>query len=201
METTKLSFDLGRVWQHYQKKNFGVLSAYLSEKSKKENIKKQEELKEDIRKLGYGFKEIKGAWRTGKDKDVDFEYALFVPSISKEHILTLGKKYNQFAVIYADQDKIILDKLGNDTNVVYTKMETTLKDSWISWSEYKRKHFRFAEVSWEFSVPNDPPKNWMEAMSLESFKNDKGISEYSQDIKRALLLNKINQNLKAKKVI
>jgi len=201
METTKFGFDLGRVWQHYQKKNFGIVSAYLGDKTKKENITKQDELKKEIRALGYGYKEIKGAWRTGKDKDVEFEYALFVPGISKEHILTLGKKFNQFAVLYAEGDKIILDKLGHEPNEVFTKFETGLKEGWISWSEYKRKQFRFSEVSWEFSVPSDTPKSWVEALSLESFNNDKGITEYSQDIKRALLLNKIDQNLKDKKII
>ena len=192
---TKLGFDLSRVWKHFKDKNFGIISAYLSELSKKENLENQTLLKKEVREKGYGYKEIKGHWRAGKNEDVQFEYALFVPNISKEDIIFLGKKYKQFAVLYADKDSIILDKLTNAPNEVFTKMETGLKDGWVSWSEFKGHQFKFSEVEWEMC---EPPivKNWMTAMALDSYNNDKGITEYSQDLKRALLINKVTQKIK-----
>ena len=201
--TTKLSFDLGSVWKHFKGKGFGIVSAYESGSSKKENNEKQEQLKKDVREMGYGYKELKGRWRTGKDDDVQFEYALFIPSASKADLIKLGKKNNQYAVIYTEGDSIILDKLGNEANEVFTQLETGLKDSWISWSEFKRHKFKFSSVEWEMPVP-PVATNFFSAMSLQSYSNDKGVTEYSRDLQRALSLNresilsKVAQKLKAK---
>lgn len=196
--TTKFAFEFSRLWKHFENKNFGLISAYRGENSKADNRDQQDTLKKDIRDLGYGYKEIKGAWRVGKDDDVQFEYALFVPNLKKEDGITLGKKYNQDAVIYTENKNIILDHLDHKPNEVFNKLESGLKDSWVSWSEFKRHKFRFSEVLWELSIPADPPTSWMSAMSLESFKNDQGISEYGHDLKRALLINKVKQKLGSK---
>ena len=195
METVKLSFDLGSVWKHFQGKGFGIVSAFEGDSNRKENMAKQDKLKKDVREMGYGYKELKGRWRTGKDDDVQFEYALFIPSASKADMIELGKRYKQYAVIYTEGDSIILDKLGNEANEVFTKLETGLKDSWISWSEFKRHKFKFSSVEWDMPVP-PVATNFFSAMSLQSYANDKGISEYSHDLKRALILNKVAQKLK-----
>jgi len=49
---TKFSFDLSRVWKYFKDKNFGIVSAYLSDKTLKENKEAQANLKKDIRELG-----------------------------------------------------------------------------------------------------------------------------------------------------
>jgi len=189
METVKLSFDLGSVWKHFKGKGFGIVSAYESDSSKKENNEKQDQLKKDVREMGYGYKELKGRWRTGKENDVSFEYALFIPNASKEDLIKLGKKNKQYAVIYTEGESIILDKLGHEPNEVFTKLETGLKDSWISWSEFRRHKFTFSSVEWEMPVP-PVATNFFSAMSLQSYTNDKGISEYPRDLQRALALNR-----------
>ena len=59
MDTIKLSFDLSRVWKHFKDKGFGIVSAYSSKLSKKENNDNQIKLKKEVREKGYGYKEIK----------------------------------------------------------------------------------------------------------------------------------------------
>jgi hypothetical protein len=186
---TILSFDLGSVWKHFKGKGFGIVSAYEGDSSKKENMNNQDNLKKEVRELGYGYKEIKGRWRTGKDEDVQFEYSLFIPNLSKEDAKALGKKYKQYAVIYTEGDSIICDKLGHDTNEVFTKIETGLKDSWISWSEYRRHKLTFSSVEWEMPVP-PVATNFFSAMSLQSYLNDKGITEYKNSLQDAITRNR-----------
>lgn len=198
--STKFSFDLSRIWKYYKDKNFGIISAYLSDRPLKENKEEQAKLKKEIRELGYGYKEIKGSWRPNKESPITFEYALFVPSLSPSHAIELGKKYKQYSVIYADKknDAIIHDKLGNEANEVFTSLEEGLKEGWISWSEFRRHKFRFSEVEWNMTLPSEVIDCAGKATELQSFLNDKGISEYPQDIKRALLIHKVTQKLKEK---
>lgn len=194
---TVFSFDLSRVWGYFKDKNFGIVSAYLSDKSLEENKQAQIDLKKEVRQLGLGYKEIKGTWRPNKDSPITFEYALFIPNLTPAQAITLGKKYNQYSVIYADKDKdvIIHDKLGNEANDVFTRLETGLKDGWISWSEFKRHKFRFSEVEWDITLPPETIDGAGKACALQSFLNDTGISEYPKDLDRALLINKIKQKL------
>lgn len=195
--TTKLSFDMSRIYKYYRDKNFGIVSAYLDKFSKKENVERQEELKKDVREMGYGFKEIKGAWRTGIDEKISFEYALFIPLLKSEDAIKLGKKYEQYAVIYADKDKqaVVLDKLGNGSNEVFDSLKGGFEDSWISWSEFKRHKFKFSSVEWFFDLPIDPPRGFFEAVGYESFKNDRGCSECSSSSRRASIIKKVLHRL------
>lgn len=198
--TIKFSFNLQRVWKHYQNKNFGIISAYLGGKSKTENKQNSQKLKEDVREMGYGYKEIKGRWRAGKDNEIELEYALFIPNLTPEHAIELGKKYDQEAVLYGDKEKgvIILDFLGNGANQVFTGMDTKFEDSWIAWSEFRRHKFRFSSVEWDMPEPPEA-KSYMSALSLQAYQDDKGISEYPKDVKRATLINKVIDKLKEQK--
>ena len=98
--TSVFAFDLSRVFKWYNDKNFGVVSAYLGGKPKEENEQRQEELKKDVREMGYGYKEMLGVWRPDPESPAEFEYSLFIPAISPEDTVTLGKKYGQYAVIF-----------------------------------------------------------------------------------------------------
>jgi len=114
------------------------------------------------------------------------------------HAIELGKKFKQYSVIYADKtnDVIIHDKLGNEANEVFTSLEQGLKEGWISWSEFRRHKFRFSEVEWGMTLPPENINCAGKATELQSFLDDKGISEYPKDLKRAVLINKIMHKLK-----
>jgi len=67
-----------------------------------------------LRKLGYGFVHVDGMWQECRKPDTEYkdcpddmkvpteEKSLFIPNISQEHIQSLGKKYQQDSVLFAD---------------------------------------------------------------------------------------------------
>jgi len=177
MGTSVFAFDLSRVFKWYSDRNFGVISAYLGSKPKEENEQRQEELKKDVRDMGYGYKEMLGVWRPDPESPAEFEFSLFVPEMTPEDAITLGKKYEQYAVIYGDGENVILDFLGNEPNKVFNKFEADYSDAWITWSEYKRHKYRFASVEWRLPLP-PVPTSFMEAQSLQVFLNSKDCQDY-----------------------
>jgi hypothetical protein len=62
-----------------------------------ENNKRQKQLERDIRSMGYGFRVIGGKF------EGNIENPFFVPHMSKNDLITLGKKYNQTSVIYGEK--------------------------------------------------------------------------------------------------
>jgi len=176
--TTKLSFSLSRVYKYFKDKNFGIVSAYLGGKSNQENKERQKKLKKEIRDLGYGYKEIRGVWRPDKESPVELEYGLFIPNAKKKDIVDLDKKFEQYAVIYKEDDKITLDCLGNEENKFFNNFEEGVKDSWLTWSEYRRHKFRYSSVEWGFPLPPEP-NNFFKAMSLESYLKDSATIDFN----------------------
>ena len=67
------------------------------ETDKKINLESQAKLKDDIRKLGYGFIQMKGTYG-------NTENPFFIPNISKEDLIKLGQKYNQESIIYGEKE-------------------------------------------------------------------------------------------------
>lgn len=180
LNTTIFAFDLSRVYQWFGQKAFAVISAYLSDKSNEENVANQNQLKADVRAKGYGYKEMKGAWRPDPNSPVSFEYSLFIPQMTPADAVELGKKYGQQAVLYGDGQNIILDFMGDpNDNLVFNKMETDYQDAWISWSEFKRKKYRFASVQWDMFLP-PVPKSWIMATALQAFLDPKRCYDYRE---------------------
>jgi hypothetical protein len=111
--------SLGRIYQHVvsnpKMKNWGVVTASRGELTPAENKKRNKELENDLRKLGYGFVHVDGMWQECRKPDTEYkdcpddmkvpteEKSLFIPNISKEHIQALGKKYQQDSVLFADE--------------------------------------------------------------------------------------------------
>lgn len=175
-----LGFNASRIWKYFKDKDFGIISAFKSELSPEVNKEKQSELKKDVKALGYGYKEIKGVYRYEDGSLVD-EYALFIPQVKKEDILTLGKKYQQESVLYADRetDKIVVDFYGAKQPRVYDKLEYGFKDAWENWSEYKDLRFSFSSVEWKMPVP--PTVNsWGRSMYLKAYMRDNEIEDYNE---------------------
>lgn len=112
--------SLGRIYQHVvsnpKMKNWGVVTASRGELSAAENKQRNKELEDDLRKMGYGFVHVDGMWQECRKPDTEYkdcpddmkvptkEKSIFVPNISQEHIQSLGKKYQQDSVLYADAE-------------------------------------------------------------------------------------------------
>jgi len=110
--------SIGRIHQHVvsnpKVKNWGVVTASRGELTPAENKQRNKELENDLRKMGYGFVHVDGMWQECRKPDTEYkdcpddmkvptaEKSLFIPNISQEHIQSLGKKYQQDSVLFAD---------------------------------------------------------------------------------------------------
>ena len=111
--------SIGRIHQHVvsnpKVKNWGVVTASRGELTAAENKQRNKELEADLRKLGYGYVHVDGMWQECRKPDTEYkdcpddmkvptaEKSLFIPNISQEHIQSLGKKYQQDSVLFADE--------------------------------------------------------------------------------------------------
>ena len=111
--------SIGRIHQHVvsnpKVKNWGVVTASRGELTPAENKQRNKDLENDLRKMGYGFVHVDGMWQECRKPDTEYkdcpddmkvptaEKSLFVPNISQEHIQSLGKKYQQDSVLFADE--------------------------------------------------------------------------------------------------
>jgi hypothetical protein len=103
--------SLSRIWQHIIKPetSFGVISAFRGIYSDNENLQKHEELRKKIRLMGYGYIEQNSGYsylnkQTGEEVPVD-EKSFFIPNISFEDCIKIGRMFEQESVLYKDQEK------------------------------------------------------------------------------------------------
>jgi hypothetical protein len=91
---------------------FAQISASRKQYSKKENEERHQQLKQDVRKLGFGFIEMAGGFEE-EDGTVQ-EKSLFIPNMPKDIAVRLGEKYEQFSVIWKSPDEFI--EIGTNKN-------------------------------------------------------------------------------------
>jgi len=105
VETPLVEAKLSRVFQYVEddKRDFGIVSAYRGEKTKEENLKLHDELKAQVRKMGYGYIELRGGYREESGNVVE-ELSLLVPNVKKTQIVQLGRQYEQHSVMYKNQE-------------------------------------------------------------------------------------------------
>lgn len=97
---------LSRIWQHIKDdKSFGVISPYRAYLSQQENKQRYDQLKKEVRKLGYGFIEMIGGF--DEEGNIVKEKSLFIPNVKRSDITELGIKYDQYSVIYKDSKEFI----------------------------------------------------------------------------------------------
>ena len=112
--------SLGRVYQHVSAdknvKSWGMITAYRSANTPKENRTLNKELAGTIRAKGLGFFKVEGRWRECQDVNVKYadcptdklvdsiEITYFVPNISMDLVHELGKKYDQDSVLYGGSE-------------------------------------------------------------------------------------------------
>ena len=167
------TFNLQRLWKWHKEGKFGIVSAYRDKYSKKENETRSNTLKQKVRDLGYGYKEIQGVWKG--DEGVTFEYPLFIPNLKPDDAKALGKEFEQQAVIFSEAPKevTVWDVKGNKEFDKYSQIELDNgKSAWESYSALKGKKFRFSSVEWSMPFP-DPTKadssKWIIGMVEENY--------------------------------
>lgn len=112
--------SLGRIYQHVvsdpRLKSWAIITASRNELTPFENKKRNEELERELRSMGLGFSHADGMWRECQDKTLEYkdcpeemkvdseEKVFFIPNISKEIALKLGKKWDQDSVLFADNE-------------------------------------------------------------------------------------------------
>ena len=100
--------SLSRILSHIESdRSFGVISAFRGDLSKKENMQRHADLKDQVRQKGYGFIEMRGGY---KEEDGGFvnELSLFIPNAKKRDLMNLGGEYDQDSIIYKDKDSFDL---------------------------------------------------------------------------------------------
>ena len=94
-----------RILQHVEEGgSFVVVSAFHGDLSAAENMKRHTELKEMVRKAGYGFIEMRDDPTNGQ------RYFLFIPKASKEDMIEFGKVFNQDSFIHKNSSDFVVDK-------------------------------------------------------------------------------------------
>lgn len=204
------AFDLSQIWEHSVKdKRFGIVSAYKSELTEAENEGRAKLMKEYVRRLGYGYKEIYGVWKS-EDGTATIEYPLFIPNLSREDAIFLGndaylpedKRHPQETVIVGDGTEILLLKVTSDSvEKQWTQMEVGWREMWGEGgrSEYKGKEWRYSSVIWNMQGPITD-KNWYAQTLREKYDNPLSVSDWDREwIKeRYGLKRNIPKNLKDK---
>ena len=108
---------LSRIFQYIQEedKDFGIVSSFRGEYSKKENLQRHADLKKRVRSMGLGFIEMKGGYIEG-DTPVE-ELSLFLPKVKKNQIIELGKAFGQHSVMFKDSDEFVYNGTNEDAGV------------------------------------------------------------------------------------
>lgn len=170
--------SLGRVYQHITKnasESFAILTAFRGGYSKKENLQRNKKLQGDVRSLGKGFFKVKGYWVECQDPDLEYskcpddmkvpvvEDSLFVPNITKEHAVKLGKKYDQDAVIYSGEET------NGQVELISKSGSSIMKLGKFSPSKIAQAYTRIKGSSFTFEGFEYRPTGQMESLVFETF--------------------------------
>lgn len=151
--------SLNRVLHHVQQSgqdgSFGIITSWRAGQDQRTNFKNFSELQHDLRSNGLGFFKLKGQWPESQDPNIPYDQAtpdqivmasepsLFVPSIPKELIKTLMKKYTQDAVVYSGPETegkvFLLKNDGSETPIGVFNPNTIAS----AYSSVKGKPFAF----------------------------------------------------------
>jgi len=110
------SSGLGRILELMKKSSVGIISAFRDYRTKEENLALTEELKQEIRKSGFGFVPVQGQWITKEDNvEVEMSFAISRPGLTcKELIANLveigraNPEFNQEAYFVASEGRSYL---------------------------------------------------------------------------------------------
>ena len=149
-----LEASLSRIWKHVSTPDgtFGVVSAFdHKNKTLEENLERHEELRRKLKFLRLGFFEQFAEYTYDDSGETHKEYSFFIPYITFEGIIDIGRKYQQESVIFKDATRFGLfdcqtkeqsmsfakkDKNGQ----IYTTDSKVLKDAYSALIKANDKH-------------------------------------------------------------
>ena len=106
-ERYKQESSWGRIIQHIEgSATFAVISSHVQDFSEDANERRHENLRREIRQMGYGYIEMDSGYTykaTQGGEAQALEQAFFIPEITKDEALSLGQKYDQETIIWKDQ--------------------------------------------------------------------------------------------------
>lgn len=138
--------SLSRIFQFIKEnRSFAMISAYKLGLPLVENKERHNNLRNDIRNLNLGYIETYGGYSYGKDQ-FSHEKSFFIPNIDRKTAIALGKKYDQQAVIYKDDNEFAsiftkdgskIDDLGKETKFKEGEVETKFaKEKGLTFDPY-----------------------------------------------------------------
>ncbi len=123
--------SLSRVWQHINNdKSFGVISAFRETNDDATNKNLHKSLIDDVKSLNLGYIQQKSGY-TYSSSDGDGrveEISLFIPNISLEDIIKLGKKYNQESILFKDATQFVLVDCNSKSIILNFSKKTSGKN-------------------------------------------------------------------------
>ena len=111
--------SLARIWQFVEvdKKSFGVVSAFRAGIAPEENKKRATDLAIRVRNLKLGYIVLRGAFREEESGEISYKESLFIPNITREQIIELGKVYGQDSILYKDENEFVEIGTNSDTGI------------------------------------------------------------------------------------
>ena len=107
--------SLSRIMHHVIKtENFGVMSSFRGDNTKEQNLKSYKELITLVRKMGYGFIELKGGYQ--EESGFVNEKSLFIP---KSINLLESNQFIGALILEASFSKILLLHLSGVVRVIF----------------------------------------------------------------------------------
>ncbi len=113
--------SLSRIWKHVEnKQQFALFTGFRDKYTYEENVNRNKSIAAKLRNAGYGYFFVDGNWieNEGTDDEVpvqeDSIFAIGNGEEFKNLIISLGKQYEQDAVLISNQEgNFLYDKNGN----------------------------------------------------------------------------------------
>ena len=131
--------SIARLWKHTQERNIGIITAFRGRYTKQENMKRNAQLRNDIRAAGYGFYTADGHYIEGygseASKDVKEQVFLVIGDKGddsgrlKGFLKKAGAKYSQDSIFYKkfDDTSVLIGTQSKDedgNSVTFPGMNT-----------------------------------------------------------------------------
>lgn len=120
--------SLSRIWKHIENgQGFGVISPFRREFSMEQNEKRYIDLKSRVKSKGYGFIELIGGFI--EDGVPVREKSLFIPGIKKDDLISWGQEFDQYSVIFKDDNEFVEIGTNRDSGIGTIKNDF-IKSGW-----------------------------------------------------------------------
>ena len=143
---------MSRVWQHHAQsghKSFALMTSWRSDVPHEQNLNNWESFKQEIKDHGHGYSLMRGKGQEEHPSDPNKTISTWEPSamvhgISLDHAKALGKKHNQWGILYSGPEtkgNTHMIELGSDSHTDLGKFHAKrVGDYWTS-LRFKGKKF------------------------------------------------------------